>query len=89
MALDNARLAALYAVAVLDGGQPDWLFACAAAELTAIEGCLRMGREAIQIHGGLGFTWEHDAHLYLKRIHHVSAHLGGADVALDLLDLAI
>ena len=89
MALDNARLAALYAVASLDGALPDWSFACAAAELTAIEGCLRMGRAAIQIHGGLGFTWEHDAHLYLKRIHHVCAMLGGTEAAYEALERAI
>lgn len=81
MALDNARLAALYAAASLDGRRSDWRFACAAAELTAIEGAQLITRNTIQIHGGLGFTWEHDAHLYLKRVHHVSSRLGGCDAA--------
>jgi len=35
--------------------------------------------ENIQIHGGIGFTWEHDAHLYLKRLLSWSTFLGGPD----------
>ena len=31
------------------------------------EACLLAGRQNIQIHGGIGFTWEHPAHLYYKR----------------------
>lgn len=79
MALDNARLAALYAAASLDGKRADWQFACAAAELTAIEGAQQVAHTTLQVHGGLGFTWEHDAHLYLKRIQHVSLRLGGSE----------
>ncbi len=89
MALDNARLAALYAVASLDGRLSDSAFACAAARLTSIQAGLRIGRDAIQIHGGIGFTWEHDAHLFLKRIHHVSALLGGEEAAYATLEEAI
>ena len=33
--------------------------------------------------GGIGFTWEHDAHLYLKRLLGWSAHLGGPDRYLE------
>ncbi|MFI5446872.1 acyl-CoA dehydrogenase family protein [Polaromonas sp. UC242_47] len=86
MALDNARLAALYAAAALDGRRADWPFACAAAELTAIEGAQQITRNCLQVHGGLGFTWEHDAHLYLKRVHHVSARLGGCEAAYGLIE---
>ena len=81
MALDNARLCALYAAATLDGKRADWQFACAAAELTAIEGAQQVAHTTLQVHGGLGFTWEHDAHLYLKRIKHVSLRLGGSEAA--------
>ncbi|MPM38628.1 Acyl-CoA dehydrogenase FadE27 [bioreactor metagenome] len=82
MAVDNARLSALYATAALDGQLPDASFACAAAEFTAIEGALNTTRTVIQVHGGMGFTWEHDAHLYLKRAQHVAARLGGVSKAL-------
>ncbi|MBO9680275.1 MAG: acyl-CoA/acyl-ACP dehydrogenase [Acidovorax sp.] len=83
MGVDNARLALLYAAAAIDSGLPDWRFACAAAEYTAIEGAQHSTRTAIQVHGGMGFTWEHDAHLYLKRAQHLAARLGGASRALD------
>jgi len=86
MAMDNARLAALYAAAALDGDLPDWRFACAAAELTAIEGAQQTTRTSIQVLGGMGFTWEHDAHLYLKRVQHVATRLGGASRALSQLE---
>ena len=86
MAVDNARLSALYATAAMDGHLPDAAFACAAAELTAIEGALQTTRTVIQVHGGMGFTWEHDAHLYLKRAQLLAARLGGASRALSRLE---
>ncbi|QNP58441.1 acyl-CoA dehydrogenase family protein [Paenacidovorax monticola] len=86
MGVDNARLALLYAAAAIDGGLPDWRFACAAAEYTAIEGAQHSTRTAIQVHGGMGFTWEHDAHLYLKRAQHLAVRLGGASRALDRVE---
>jgi alkylation response protein AidB-like acyl-CoA dehydrogenase len=38
-----------------------------------------VGDTAIQVFGGIGYTWEHDAHLYLKRLLGWSAYLGGPD----------
>lgn len=37
------------------------------AKAYCAEACFRAAAETIQIHGGLGFTWEHDAHLYFRR----------------------
>jgi alkylation response protein AidB-like acyl-CoA dehydrogenase len=42
------------------------LTAAAAAGL-AVDASYRAAKDCIQLHGGIGFTWEHDAHLYLKR----------------------
>ncbi len=42
-----------------------------------------VGDTAIQVFGGIGFTWEHDAHLYLKRLLGWSAFLGGSDEYLE------
>ena len=86
MALDNARLCALYAAAALDGQRPDWRFACAAAEFTAMEGAQQTAQTNLQVHGGVGFTWEHDAHLFLKRVQHLAARLGGASRALTQVE---
>src|SRR6201984_1374042 len=44
-----------------------------------------VGDTAIQVFGGIGFTWEHDAHLYLKRLLGWSSYLGGADRYLELV----
>ncbi|MFC6887301.1 MULTISPECIES: acyl-CoA dehydrogenase family protein [Actinomadura] len=40
---------------------------------------VRVATECVQIHGGIGFTWEHDAHLYYKRAHASRALLGDPD----------
>jgi len=39
-----------------------------------------LAAEAIQLHGGIGFTWEHDAHLYFRRARYDAAFLGDAAV---------
>ena len=61
--------AAVYAAGVtLDDptvGDPDR--ATSVAKLTAGDAAIRNGKGAIQVHGGMGFTWEVDAHLFLKR----------------------
>jgi alkylation response protein AidB-like acyl-CoA dehydrogenase len=42
-----------------------------------------VGDTAIQVLGGIGFTWDHDAHLYLRRLLSWSALLGGSDPYLE------
>lgn len=86
MATDNARLAAMYAAAALDSQLPDQPLACAVAEFSAIEAALQASRAAVQVHGAIGFTWEHDAHLYLKRAQHLATRLGGASAALSRIE---
>jgi alkylation response protein AidB-like acyl-CoA dehydrogenase len=44
-----------------------------------------VGDAAIQVFGGIGYTWEHDAHLYLKRLLSWNAFLGGPDRYLEQL----
>lgn len=82
MAIDNARLANWYAAAALDARLRDAAWACAAAVWAAIDGAERVTRSAIQVHGAIGFTWEHDAHLYFKRAQRLSTRLGGPSRAL-------
>lgn len=89
MGVDNARLAVLYATAALNERLPDARLACAAAEASAIEGALQATRSALQVHGGMGFTWESDVHLYLKRAQHLATRLGGASRALQQLEAQV
>ena len=42
----------------------------------------------IQVHGGIGFTWEHDAHLFLRRAAGIAALLGSEAAAIEVADLA-
>ncbi|MGH9901586.1 MAG: acyl-CoA dehydrogenase family protein, partial [Pyrinomonadaceae bacterium] len=43
------------------------------------EACVKVAGEGIQIHGGMGFTWEHDSHLYFKRAKADEFNFGDAD----------
>jgi alkylation response protein AidB-like acyl-CoA dehydrogenase len=62
-----ARSATYAAAAHLDEDLPGPARPVAAAKAMAGEAAIRNGEAAIQAHGGMGFTWEVDAHLYLKR----------------------
>ncbi|MGH9111236.1 MAG: acyl-CoA dehydrogenase family protein [Acidimicrobiales bacterium] len=70
--------AAVYAAAMAhDAGDPDRVAATHAAKAAAGEAATMLAKEAVQIHGGIGFTWEHDLHLYLRRAYTAEALLGG------------
>jgi alkylation response protein AidB-like acyl-CoA dehydrogenase len=53
--------------------------ASAVAGAVALNAAVRNAKTAIQVLGGIGFTWEHDAHLYLRRALATRQWLGGAD----------
>lgn len=72
--LELARSAALYAVLALDG--PDATRAASLAKALAGEAYVFIADAALHVHGGMGFTWEHDSHLYLRRAYSASALLG-------------
>jgi alkylation response protein AidB-like acyl-CoA dehydrogenase len=46
-------------------------------------------RECLQLHGGIGYTWEHDLHPYWRRVESNAAILGGADYHRDRLAASI
>ncbi|MGH3407000.1 MAG: acyl-CoA dehydrogenase family protein, partial [Streptosporangiaceae bacterium] len=79
VAVVQARAAARYAAACLAPGNRDAALAVALAKATCSEVAVKAAQEAIQLHGGIGFTWEHPAHLYLKRAKADSIALGTAD----------
>lgn len=54
--------------------------AAAVAAATCVEAAVRNTKDCIQVLGGIGFTWEHDAHLYLRRAYAISQLLGGRAV---------
>jgi alkylation response protein AidB-like acyl-CoA dehydrogenase len=67
VAVESARSATWYAAWAIDDGADDAREACRIAKAAASEAALHCAGQNIQIHGGIGFTWEHDAHLYFKR----------------------
>jgi alkylation response protein AidB-like acyl-CoA dehydrogenase len=80
-AVETARSAARYAAGVADSGDDAELAVAAAlAKSYCTETFFRCAAENIQIHGGIGFTWEHDAHLFLKRARGSLVLLGGPSV---------
>ena len=67
VAITQARAASRYAAACLATGDPDTKVAVALAQAYCSEVAVQAAQECVQLHGGIGFTWEHPAHLYLKR----------------------
>jgi alkylation response protein AidB-like acyl-CoA dehydrogenase len=65
--VESLRSAVRYAAAAVAEGSPEVPVLASMLKAYASEVYSRVASENIQIHGGIGFTWEHDAHLYLKR----------------------
>lgn len=65
--LESSRSAAYYAAWALEQGAPDAAVAVSVAKMYASDAARTVGNRGIQIHGGMGFTWENDIHLYYKR----------------------
>jgi len=80
VAVTQARAAARYAADWLAAGfGPETTLAVALAKASCSDTGLKAAQEMIQLHGGIGFTWEHPAHLFLKRAKADSLALGTAD----------
>ncbi|GAA1816045.1 acyl-CoA dehydrogenase [Actinomadura chokoriensis] len=90
IALEQARAAAWDASRALDEGAGDAGFAAAVSAVIAVDAGVRTARDAIQILGGIGFTWEHDAHVYLRRALTLRSLLGPSkDWAAEVAGLAL
>jgi alkylation response protein AidB-like acyl-CoA dehydrogenase len=79
VAVSQARAASRYAAACLASGHPDAKVAVAMAKAYCSEVAVLAAQECVQLHGGIGFTWEHPAHLYLKRAKADSIAFGTPD----------
>ncbi|MEV0855307.1 acyl-CoA dehydrogenase family protein [Nocardia fluminea] len=66
-AVESANAAARYAAATLAADDADATVAAGVAQAFCGDLAVLAGEEAVQLHGGMGMTWEHPAHLYLKR----------------------
>jgi alkylation response protein AidB-like acyl-CoA dehydrogenase len=68
-------------------GGDQFSYTAAVAATLAIPAAVRNAQLNIQVHGGIGFTWEHDAHLYLRRAAAVAAVLDIEQASRDITDL--
>ena len=75
---ESARSAAYYAAWALQERAPDAATAVAIAKLYASDAARAVGNRGIQVHGGMGFTWESDLHLYYRRAKASETMLGDA-----------
>ena len=77
--LEHARSTAYHAVWALADLSDDPVLAASIAQATCSAAFARVATDTIQVHGGIGFTWEHQAHLYFKRAITDAALLGSAE----------
>ena len=94
LAIECARSASYYAACIADeclkiDGDPlarrELAEAASAAKIHASEGFYQCAAESIQLHGGVGFNWEYDPHLYFKRARASEQLLGSPDVHREQL----
>jgi alkylation response protein AidB-like acyl-CoA dehydrogenase len=81
--VESARSAVLYAAWTADNDADALPFAASVAKVAAAQGAWRVTTSSLQVHGGIGFTWEHDCHLLLRRASASGRLLGSVDFHLD------
>ncbi len=77
--VESARSAVYYAAYALANDLPDASVAASVAKAAANDAERFANQNALQLHGGIGFTWEHDLHLWLKRGKALEWAYGDAD----------
>lgn len=85
VALKLAESNAYYAAWALENNAADLSLAAATARVSATQAFQLCARDNIQVHGGMGFTWEFDCHLYYRRSNYLTLALGGLTVWEDKL----
>ena len=76
LAVESAKSAAYYAAWAAADGSAELPLVASLAKALCSETYFHVAAENIQIHGGIGFTWEHDAHLYYRRAKSTEVMLG-------------
>ena len=74
--IEQARSAVYWAACAVDEGSDEAAIALHAAKSFCADTFFMVAGNMIQLHGGIGFTWEHDAHLFFKRARSIQSMLG-------------
>ena len=69
------------------GGGDQFSYTAAIAAVLAVQAALGNANLSTQVHGGIGMTWEHDAHLYMRRATAIAAVAGAEQAAIEVTDL--
>ncbi len=83
--VENAHSATYYAAWARDAEAEDMALAASVAKAYVSDAARKVCGDAIQVHGGIGFTWEYDLHLYFKRAKTLEASWGDADYHRELI----
>jgi len=83
--VENSHSAVYYAAWALDAGAEDATLATSVAKAYVGDASRKVCGESIQTHGGIGFTWEYDLHLYFKRAKALETMYGDADYHRELI----
>jgi alkylation response protein AidB-like acyl-CoA dehydrogenase len=83
--VENARSAAYFAAWALADHSPEAARAVPLTTVVCSEAYRQVAADCIQVHGGIGFTWEHDAHLYYRRAGASAMQFGDASKQWEVL----
>jgi len=86
---ESGRSATYYAAWTVDADAPDRSLASSMAKAYVSDAYRKIAGDGIQVHGGIGFTWEHDMHLYFKRAKSSEVTLGDATYHRELVAQAL
>jgi len=86
---ESGRSATYYAAWTVEADAPDRSLASSMAKAYVSDAYRKVAGDGIQVHGGIGFTWEHDMHLYFKRAKSSEVTLGDATFHRELVAQAL
>jgi alkylation response protein AidB-like acyl-CoA dehydrogenase len=86
---ESGRSATYYAAWAVEADAPDRSLAASMAKAYVSDAYRKVAGDGIQVHGGIGFTWEHDMHLYFKRAKSSEVTLGDAAYHRELVAQAL
>ena len=86
---ESGRSATYYAAWAVEADAPDRSLAASMAKAYVSDAYRKVAGDGIQVHGGIGFTWEHDMHLYFKRAKSSEVTLGDATYHRELVAQAL
>jgi alkylation response protein AidB-like acyl-CoA dehydrogenase len=84
-ALEYARSLMEWAALAVDEDDPDASMAVSMAKASCGDAYKKVCDEGVQIHGGIGFTWDHDMHLYFKRARSADTAFGDGNYHRELI----